>query len=90
MTENNYIVISSDGIGITADEYTKSELDALLEWSEECNGIKMKGENGCTMFTDDVDAIEHDVCMIIRGEIIVPEQRERELVITRSISEYAL
>lgn len=90
MTENKYIILSMDENGITADDYTKEEIADLLTWSEQDNGIKLKGELGCTNFTDDVYSIDCDTCLLIKGEIVVPEQKERELVIKRNISEYAL
>ena len=90
MTKNNYIILSSDSNGIIAEDYSKEEIDDLLSWDEECNGIKMKSELGCTSFTDDVYDIGGETCLLIKGEIVVPEQRERELVITRNIQEYAL
>ena len=90
MTENNYIILSSDSNGIVAEYYDRKEIDDLLSWDEECNGIKMISENGCTTFTDDVYDIGGDTCMIIRGEIVIPEQKEKEIVLKRTISEYAL
>ena len=90
MTEETYIILSFDESGITADDYSRKTINELLEWSEECNGIKMKSENGCTNFTDDVYAIDGDTCMLVRGEIVLPKEKEKEIVLKRTISEYKL
>jgi len=90
MTENKYIILSMDENGITADDYTREQIDELLEWNENCNGIAMKGENGCVNFTDDVYDIDVNNCLIIKGEIVLPKEKEKEITIKRNIREYAL
>ena len=90
MTENNYIILSSDSNGIIAEDYSKEEIDDLLSWDEECNRIKMKSELGCTSFTDDVYDIGGDTCMLVRGEIVLPKEKEKEIVLKRTISEYVI
>ena len=82
MTEHpTYYILNGTEDGLAVHAYTELRMRELLTWNKDEGCLEMKIENGCDRFLnfDEIDFNNcnfEDACVIIKGEVIIPQPKK--------------